>query len=521
MIDEAAPSLRLTEMKVLRDMPLSQLRELALPYPDDPAGVIGLTTAKGTGFVDPKTGDWASFSENSKAAKIYQFIYMLHTGKGAWYIGVLLGVSMLAVPFLVVSGVVMVLRRPKNPRRGLKSAPARTADTLLLVGTEGTSTWGFAADLARQLTAAGKSVHVADMNDVAEDCPLARHLFVLTATYGQGEAPASARHFMSKVKALRGKDMQFAVLGFGDKTFPQFCKFADDTQAALQDLGLREFHEIERINQQNGQTFSAWGKSVGATLGISLKLTHSAERPKTKKVLLADKHMLGEAVQAPVAILRFRMPEGKKLLRHSAGDLLGVIVPGTTVPRFYSLASSQRDGWIEICVRKQNGGLCSSFLTNMARGDKVDVFIKPNPTFRPEKSEAPMILVGAGAGVGPLVGFLRNNRSKRPAHMFYGGRHPKSDFLYESELSVLKLGGNLTQLTTAFSRVAGGGYVQEQLLKAAEDLRAMVQSGAQILVCGGAGMGTGVRESFDLILAPIGQSVDTLRQEKRYLEDVY
>lgn len=86
-------------------------------------------------------------------------------------------------------------------------------------------------------------------------------------------------------------------------------------------------------------------------------------------------------------------------------------------------------------VRLRAGGLCSTFLHGLAPDDRVEAFIRANPVFRPAKGRAPLILIGAGAGIGPLAGLVRANAAGRPVHLYWGGRSPSSDFLYEHELA--------------------------------------------------------------------------------------
>ncbi|WP_164860789.1 PepSY domain-containing protein [Parasedimentitalea marina] len=521
VIQAADAALSIGDLLALQSLPLTELRELVLPYPGDATDAYSLTTSQGSGYIDPVTGQMASFAPNGPGSRLYEFIYLLHTGQGTWPIGLLLGLSMLAVPFVIASGIAMTLRRPANPLRYVKNTPALAADTIVLVGSEGATTWGFAAELSRKLAAEGHSVHVTDMNSRADTYPNGKYLFVLTATYGKGEAPTNAQHFLERLNDFRPNGMRYCVLGFGDTSFPDFCKFAKNVDAALHQTGLQQFHSYATIDRQSSQSFHSWGRTVGQSLGLNLSLDHCAETPKTTHVQLVSKRSYGQEVQAPVAILRLGTKCARSLPKHSAGDLLGVIAPGASFPRYYSLASDSRDGCIEICVRKQPGGLCSGYLADIMVGDTVEVFIKPNPEFRPAKSNAPLILVGAGVGIGPLVGFLRCNLQKRPTHLFWGGRDPSSDYLFREELDVLKTGGQITQITTAFSRIAGGGYVQGKLQSASRDLQTLIQSGAQIMVCGGRVMGTDVQSAFNELLSPIGLDVATLKQQGRYLEDVY
>jgi sulfite reductase (NADPH) flavoprotein alpha-component len=239
----------------------------------------------------------------------------------------------------------------------------------------------------------------------------------------------------------------------------------------------------------------------------------------------------GHAVDAPIAVLRFAPADpaaalhgrlfGSRLPRFEAGDLVGVLPPGSDVARFYSLASSTRDGVLEICVRRHPGGLCSGFLTDLAVGGEIDAFVRANPGFRPAPGAAPVILVGAGTGIGPLAGFIRQNDGRRPMHLWFGARNPASDFLYANDLERWLSERRLAGLRTAFSRVADRAHVQDRLAADAETVRALVSRGAQVMVCGGRDMAAGVAAAFGQALQPLGLTVEALKREGRYVEDVY
>ena len=104
--------------------------------------------------------------------------------------------------------------------------------------------------------------------------------------------------------------------------------------------------------------------------------------------------------------------------------------------------------------------------------------IRPNPAFRLNHEKTPLILIGAGAGIGPLAGIIHHNRGLRPVHLYCGGRDPASDFLYEEELTNYLADSRLTRLKTAFSRVPGGSYVQERIAKDAAELRDLLRNSA-------------------------------------------
>lgn len=519
-------------LAALAATPLADLRELVLPVAGDSGDVFTITTSSGQGYVDQATGEMLSFTANSVWQQLYETIYMLHTGQGAWWLGLLLGLVALAVPAMAISGIAIWLRDQRSRMRLPSNASWLRAQTVILVGSENGSTMGFAAALHRELVAQGELVHTAPMNTVRY-YPRAKRLLVLTATYGDGQAPASAKAFLSRINDLNHPPApHYAVLGFGDRSFPEFCGYAGQVDAALADAGSMPMVALSTVDRQSGQDFTAWGHLLSEATGAPLELSYAPPAPQSRSLVLVDREDFGVEVQAPTAILRFAagprtatwldrlLARKPRLPAFEAGDLVGIVPPGSTVPRYYSLASSSRDGVLEICVRKQAGGVCSAHLHGLMPGMTVDAFIRANPDFRPAPRR-PLILIGAGAGVAPLAGFIRHNRPGRPAYLFFGARDPQSDFLYRPQLEAALEDGRLSGLSVAFSRIVGGTYVQDNLLADAEAVRTLIADGAQVLVCGGLDMARGVRAALEDVLGPLGLSVDGLRSQGRYLEDAY
>lgn len=520
-------------LKALGNFDLGELRELVFPYPGDPQDVYSLSTAGGSGFVDQATGELLQFQPRSDSGVLQDWIVRLHTGEGLWWLGLILGAAALTVPALSITGATIWWQRRRSSGQLPDNADAAQADTIILVGSEGNATWGFARELHSSLNKAGFRVHCSEMNALAKQYPQASRLFVLTSTYGDGDAPASARQFMARLKEFRAeKNLRYTVLGFGDRQFPNFCQFALSVDAALAGKGVSRLHAIELIDRCSASQFSEWGNRVGEVIGTPLFLNYCALQPATVKLELVERADYGIAVQAPTSIFRFKPAEQggwltasprrfKALPPFEAGDLLGVIPPHGQPPRFYSLASSANDEIVEICVRKQAGGLCSGYLHDLKPGDCIDGFIRPNPGFRPATGNRPVILVGAGAGIGPLTGFIRNNTSCNPMYLYWGGRDARSDFLYQPELGRYLEDHRLSGLNTAFSRTDERAYVQDKLKQDELAVRQMVNTGAQILVCGGRDMAAAVRQVIEDIIKPLHIDIETLRGQGRYLEDVY
>tara|TARA_R110000824_G_scaffold401738_1_gene614314 strand:+ start:5647 stop:7854 length:2208 start_codon:yes stop_codon:yes gene_type:complete len=521
----------LAKLAMIGNVPVAELRVLNFPYPGDATDVFTLKTDEGVGYLDQGTGALLSWTDLSGWERISETVYMLHTGQGAATLGLVLGLMVLGIPVMGATGVLIWLsgRRRRPGIRG--NHPAGRADTILLVGSESGSTWGFAATLHAALTEAGQHVHVAAMSSFAPDrYPRAERIIILAATYGDGDAPASAKGFLDCLKTLdHAPAMPLAVLGFGDRSFPAYCAFAKTVAEMAEAKKWPELMPYDTVNRQSPQDFARWGQALGQVLGIALELTHQPVLPQTDRLTLISRRDYGAEVQAPAVILRFALPRSKPwqrltragFTRFEAGDLIGVLPEGSAVPRLYSLASSHGDGFVEIVVKKHPGGLCSGQLTALQAGETISAFLHRNPGFQPGKGRTPLILIGAGTGIGPLAGFVRGNARHRPIHLFFGMRHPGSDFFYGDELQGWQADGRLARIVTAVSRGARPSYVQDALRKDATNVARLMRDGARVMVCGGREMSAGVADALTDIIKPTGQTLATLKAEGRYVEDIY
>jgi len=526
-INGGAPA-SINTLAALKVIPITELRELVYPYKGDLYDFYSITTQQGSGFIDQSTGQLLSFQPFNSEQKLYEFIYMLHTGEGLWWLALLLGLGALTVPLMSWTGIQLWWSRKRSTMTINNNAAPRRADTLILVGSEGNSTWGFAKTLHDALNSEGYRVCTRTMNSFSKNFvnsyPNVKRLFILTATYGDGDAPATASRFMNQLEQITDiPKFPVSVLGFGDRQFPEFCQYAKDVESALTAKGWSQLLPLDTINRQSTQEFSRWGNTVGKAIDAELSLVHTSTTPRCTTLALIDRVDYGAEVKAPTAVLRFKLPNNssKDLPHFEAGDLVGILAPSSKVARFYSLASASKDGILEICVRHHSGGLCSSFLHSLSVGDTIEAFIQPNPNFRPASGKAPIVLIGAGTGIGPLVGFIRHNKSHHPIHLYWGGRCPQSDFLYESELKTYLKDKRLTELNAVFSRINEHSYVQDKIAVDSLELRGLIEKGAQVLVCGGRDMANSVMVSLDEAIAPLGMDVLTLKAQGRYREDVY
>ena len=531
---QGLPAVQPGTLHGLADVPLDRLMMLQFPFAGDSFDVFTMTTASGLTLVDQFTGDVLETVPATPSIKIHAWFYAVHTGEGMAIVGIVLGLAALSVPVLGVTGVLIWWARRRRKVRIADNATAGTADIVVLVGSEGGSTWGFAQSLHKELTAEGRKVHTGDMNSFGPQFTAAKHILFLTATYGNGAAPGNADQFIARLADLPDKPRwSFAVLGFGDRAFPHYCAFAKDVDTALAAQRIPRALELELINRQSPQAFATWGNDLGQVLELPLSLRHEVELPPTQTLTLTDRKVYGIEVQAPTAVLRFRREPGPnrgmwnrifgtgRATFFEPTDLLGILPPGSNVPRYYSVSSDASDNTVEICVRLQVGGECSGLLHQMEIGGQIEAFAKENPEFRPPPGRKPVIMVSAGTGIAPFIGLVRANQSRRPMHMYWGGRSLQSDFLYPDTLEHSLDNNHLGSLTTAFSRDSENAYVQDKVRADADRLRDMIHKGATIMVCGGDAMAQAVASEFNTLLEPLGLSTHQMRSSKRYLEDIF
>ncbi len=519
------------QIALLQNLAVGNLRKLNFPAAADPEDTWQVATAQGHGWIDRYSGQTLTWQDATLAQRINDWALVLHTGEGAWLWAVVLALVGASVLLFWLSGVVMWWQARRLAPHITGNSPLAQADVLIFVASEGGTSWGFAQTLQNALVQNSHRVHTSALEEF-QTTAATRQVFVLAATYGEGQAPAHASGALEIIAKLSpgARPVPVTVLGFGDRQFPAFCAFAEDLEKTLRAQGWPALLPLECIHQQSGQQFARWGEALATALGEPLVLAHVPRVPPTTALTLIARQDYAGATGQATAILRFAWPaqnlgdrlRGHGLAHFAAGDLVGIVTPGSVVPRYYSLASGWADGFLEICVRHTPGGLCSTHLMGLQPGDLIAAFIRSNPGFSLPRTRRPVVLIGAGTGVAPLAGFIRRNDSHSPMHLYFGGRDPAHDFFFGPEIQHWLNEGRLATLQTVFSRVPeGGGYVQDALRRDAEHLRDWVTQGAIVRVCGGRAMAQGVAEALDAVLAPLQMSVSQLKAKERYAEDVF
>ncbi|TWI09488.1 assimilatory sulfite reductase (NADPH) flavoprotein subunit [Aerolutibacter ruishenii] len=139
------------------------------------------------------------------------------------------------------AGLARAQALPTTRPMAVPAADAQPAPTLTIVyGSQTGNARRAAESLAQQVEAAGLGVRVLRADTYAtRELKQERHLIVVISTQGDGDPPDDARGFVEFItgkRAPRLPELQFAVLGLGDSSYPQFCavgRVLDERFAAL------------------------------------------------------------------------------------------------------------------------------------------------------------------------------------------------------------------------------------------------------------------------------------------------
>jgi benzoyl-CoA 2,3-dioxygenase component A len=295
-------------------------------------------------------------------------------------------------------------------------------------------------------------------------------------------------------------------------------------------------------------------------IGALLAEAHSGAGGKAKAPASAAKptvnlYNLGNPVEAVVqGNYRLTSQESGADVRHIIldfqgkpfpvleGQSLGIIPPGEDadgkahLPRLYS-ASSPRDGErpgyhnVSLTVKREDSGVCSNYVCDLQKGDKVNVTGPFGGTFLlPSDPDARLLMICTGTGSAPMRAFtMARQRTVGKINggmvMFFGARAPDS-LPYFGPLN--KVPSSLLQKHLVFSRMPGQEkeYVQDRM-RVEEDIVAemLEDPNTHIYVCGLKEMEDGVERAFTNIAESIGQQWDNLRdvmrEDGRYHVETY
>ncbi|KAF1010684.1 MAG: Sulfite reductase [NADPH] flavoprotein alpha-component [Pseudomonas fluorescens] len=546
--------------------------------------------------LDPTSGD-VSFHERyagkSFKAQLLTSIYALHTGSYFGLAGrIILTLTALCMPLFFITGWLLYLdrrrkkRQVRDVRKGLEQ-PAGGASAWL-IGFASQS--GFAEQLAwqtaGQLQAAGLPVKVQPLGSVSEeDLRQSEHALFVVSTFGDGEAPDSARGFERNVlgRDISLQRLSYSVLALGDRQYQHFCGFARRLHFWLTHQGGTPLFAPVEVDSGDTEALHQWQQQLGQLTGQASTAAWpgaSFEAWTLQKRTLLNPHSTGSGVY----LLGLTAPAPRDWV---AGDLVeilprncpwaiehfleglglsgseGVIIAGLAQPleqalasrqlpdnrahlvglhaqalvdalvplamREYSIASIASDGVLELIVRQERRddgslGVASGWLTeHTAVGASVSLRLRRNSGFHLPAEPLPLIMLGNGTGLAGLRSLLKARVSQglQRNWLLFGERNRAHDFHCREELQGWQVNGDLAMLDLAFSRD------QDEKIYVQDRLRESADVLRKWLADGAAiyvcGSLHGMAGGVDQVLTDVlgRDAVERLIEQGRYRRDVY
>lgn len=164
-----------------------------------------------------------------------------------------------------------------------------------------------------------------------------------------------------------------------------------------------------------------------------------------------------------VRTIVFRVPGWAGHLAGQHVDVRLTAPDGYQAQRSYSIASPPEDGdHLSLTVERIDDGEVSSFLVDdLRKGDSIELRGPIGGYFTWDVGDGgPLMLVGGGSGVVPLMAMLRHRArqmSAVPARLLYSSR-ALDDVIYRDELERLDAGGGALTVTQTLTRRQPGGW---------------------------------------------------------------
>jgi len=210
------------------------------------------------------------------------------------------------------------------------------------------------------------------------------------------------------------------------------------------------------------------------------------------------------------------------------------------LPRPYSMSSSPLESpnqlkFIYTLVQTPRPGLCTSYLSKCKSGDSVEIYLRSGTEFRlPEATDTHFLMVCAGSGIGPFLGFLEHRKQLGVKTGFtwlvFGCRQRGKDDLHSDKLLKYVEDGYLSKLSIAYSREQsedGVTYVQDMINKDRSEVEhLLVKDEGTVFVCGDAkNMGKSVFQTFTKVVTTEerdgAQFMKQMITENRYKQDLW
>ncbi|WGE68917.1 assimilatory sulfite reductase (NADPH) flavoprotein subunit [Actinobacillus equuli subsp. haemolyticus] len=232
----------------------------------------------------------------------------------------------------------------KNLPNSTASVAAEPLKVTVLSASQTGNAKSVADKLAERLTAVGANVTRTSLKDYkAKNIADEKLVLLVTSTQGEGEAPEEG---VLLLKLLNGKKapkldrLQFAVLGLGDSSYPNFCQAGKDFDQRFHDLGATRLFDrvdadldfqttadqwindiVDIIKTKNSES-TAVNSVADAQPQLATKQSKYSKENPFPATLITNQRITAKNAEKDVRHLEFDLSGSD--LSYQSGDVLGV-----------------------------------------------------------------------------------------------------------------------------------------------------------------------------------------------------
>ncbi|SEA06528.1 sulfite reductase (NADPH) flavoprotein alpha-component [Arachidicoccus rhizosphaerae] len=507
------PVLNTAEFSVFRKQPFRNVKLLQFPFSDFPEDYYYLQLKDRELCVNQFNGVVLSEVYYSTAYQLQVLSLRWHTGRNSIIWAILLAISSGYILFFIYSGFRITLNRRQG--RLKNKWRANQADIIILVGSENGSTFRFGKMVYQQLIRQNQKVYITNLSQY-QRFDQAKHLLIMTSTYGQGVAPSNAVKFIDRLKDPKLQPSQkvfCSVVGFGSRAYPDYCKYGSDLHELLLGAAWSEhLLPFMTVNDVSLQDFEEWLRAWSEKAGILIELDKNAFKTQSvnlNEFKVLDNSGLNTEQNFTMQLCPAKNNFNKKHIQ--SGDLLIVYPKGDHRERLYSIGLVGEK--IVLSVKLMPGGLGSGYLYAHQKGDIIKAKVLKNSHFHFPNKAKRLIMISNGTGIAPFLGHIYENKRGIPITLFCGFRTWDTFNLYKDTVEEAITQGRLENYCVALSRerqqvrdfinennkIGLQKYVSHLLVDSGAELIEGIRQNAVIMICGSLAMQKDVLQIIDTL----------------------
>ena len=279
----------------------------------------------------------------------------------------------------------------------LTALSAEPFSITVLSGSQTGNAKSVADKVAAELTEAGIAVKRVALKDYkAKTIADEKYLLLVTSTQGEGEPPEEGvvlHKLLNGKKAPKLNELQFAVLGLGDSSYPNFCQAGKDFDQRFAELGATRLFERVDADLDYSATAEQWIRDIVAIVKekaaqaspVVQSIATATTAPVAKEsqynkanpfpaTLITNQKITGRQSDKDVRHLEFDLAGSD--LHYQAGDALGVWFDNDPKLVDEILSLAQIDPTTEVTIEGKTQTISTALLSHLELTQNTPAFVK-------------------------------------------------------------------------------------------------------------------------------------------------